>query len=217
MPEHFSCQDFDRDVAELALGILAEPHHACLLDHVATCARCRLELDSMTLAADRLLVVVPGAEPPPGFESRALAEMGPASPMRRSTSRRRGLAVAAAVVAALVGGVVIGRAVSAGDESAVRTGTFFNASGHATGAVLAGGGSRAVLVMTLDSAQPGRPYRCQIQLADGSTRVVGTWTPVAGEPSWSVTVGGEVGDIRSVTVSDLDDAHSATARLSRTG
>lgn len=229
MSEHqlpdFRCGDFDRDVAELALGILGEQEQARLLDHASTCVRCRNELDSMTLAADRLLVVVPSADPPPGFESRALAGMRPTSPARRSTSPRRCLAVAAVVVTALAAGMLIGRAVSVGDGravalehvgvSSIRTGTFVNGSSHATGSVLAMGGSRAVLVMTLDSAQPGHPYRCQVELSDGSTRVVGTWTPVAGEPSWSVTVGGELADIRSVTVSDLDEAHSATARLSR--
>ncbi len=224
-PPDLECGDFDRDVAELALGVLGEAERARLLDHASTCARCRRELDSMTHAADRLLVVVPSADPPPGFESRALAGMGPTGPARRSTSRRRGVAVAAAVVTALAAGVLIGRAGSVGDDravalehvgvSSIRTGTFVNGSSHATGSVLAMGGSRAVLVMTLDSAQPGRPYRCQVELSDGSTRVVGTWTPVAGEPTWSVTVGGEVGDIRSVTVGDLNEAHSATARLSR--
>lgn len=227
------CEIFDRGVAELALGLLDGPERDGLLAHGSTCTRCRAELDSLTLVADRITVLAPSIEPPTGFESVAVWAMSSGPARQPATSRgsrsghhQRQMTVVIAAVMALVSlgvGLLIGRNVVAIDQrvvaldragvSSLRTGTFVDGSGRSTGTVLATG---TALVMKLTDAEPATTYRCEVRLADGSRRMVGTWVPMIGEPTWSVTLraGLDAALVRSVTLSDLGDAHTATAELS---
>jgi hypothetical protein len=86
-----------RDLApEAALGIAGGEERARVLAHVAHCAECRSYLGELAGAFDELLSMIPPREPPPGFESRALARM--TAPQR--TRRRR---ITAPIAAALAG------------------------------------------------------------------------------------------------------------------
>ena len=227
-----ACEAFDQDVAELALGLLDGAERDRLLAHASTCARCRTELDSLTLVGDRLTLLAPSAEPPAGFESVAVAAMGSARagsrpPGSQPPVARSLVAIAAAVVLVALGiGLLFGHGFSRGDSrvaaldragvTTVRSGTFIDGSGRSTGTVLATGGQRTLLVMTLAVAEPGSSYRCEVALADGSRHVVGTWVPAADQPAWSVTLPSalDAGSVRSVTLRDADAAHSSTAQLS---
>ncbi|HYX44819.1 MAG TPA: zf-HC2 domain-containing protein, partial [Acidimicrobiales bacterium] len=97
---------------ELALGTIDGAERAVLLSHLAGCANCRELADQLAGEADRLLLLAPPAEPPPGFETRVLSRMAspPASertarPARRSRRTLAGIA-AVALVAALAGGAL---------------------------------------------------------------------------------------------------------------
>jgi hypothetical protein len=70
-----SCEAFQATVAELALGVADGRERSELLAHAAHCAECRHELLALGEAADRLLDLIPPAEPPAGFESRILASV----------------------------------------------------------------------------------------------------------------------------------------------
>ena len=71
------CASFDASVAELAFALLEPAERDPLLRHAEFCERCRQELLSLTSAADRVLVFAPEAEPPVGFEVRALEDVPP--------------------------------------------------------------------------------------------------------------------------------------------
>lgn len=60
---------------ELAAGVLDGRERAELLDHVDACAGCSLELEELTLVADRLVDLAPEADPPLGFETRVVEHM----------------------------------------------------------------------------------------------------------------------------------------------
>ena len=86
-----NCEEVRAQVAELALGIADGEARASGLAHVARCAECRQELETLTKLGDELLALAPEREPSAGFESRVLeridAERG--SPGRATVRRRR--------------------------------------------------------------------------------------------------------------------------------
>jgi hypothetical protein len=97
MTDRAGCEDLRAMAAELALGIASGDERARALDHLAGCPACRRHLEDLSSLADELLLLAPAQEPPAGFESRVLGEVGP-----RDHRRRRPLiAVAAAAAAAL--------------------------------------------------------------------------------------------------------------------
>jgi Putative zinc-finger len=78
--------DHVRELApELALGIADGKERAEALAHIASCAACRSYLGELTDVADDLLALAPSEEPPVGFETRVLTQLGiePPSPRRR--------------------------------------------------------------------------------------------------------------------------------------
>ena len=96
MPARAGCEEVRGLAPGLALGTAAGDERARALEHLATCGACRRHLEELSSLADELLLLAPGEEPPPGFESRVLRELEP-RPERR---RRRALVPALAAVAA---------------------------------------------------------------------------------------------------------------------
>ena len=95
------CARYEPELAEFALGISTGRDRAMVLAHVEDCARCRLEVDRLSAAADSLLELVPPADPPIGFEVRLFERMrtGPSAallPARRAAAAARYDARAAA-------------------------------------------------------------------------------------------------------------------------
>lgn len=110
----------DRDCAwlrtvadELALGVLPGQERAEAIAHLDRCPTCREHVEQLTLVGDGLLSLLPGSEPPAGFETRVTRRLG----LNRSARRRRpraGVAVAAAAAIALgfgFGGWAVGTAI----------------------------------------------------------------------------------------------------------
>ena len=102
-----TCAQLEDLAAELALGTVSGAERAVALDHLAGCAACRDLVDQLARVADNLLLLAPVAEPPPGFESKVLSQLGvaPAPAARVRPLRRRVLVgvAAAALVAGLSG------------------------------------------------------------------------------------------------------------------
>jgi anti-sigma-K factor RskA len=100
--------------AEYALDILDPEERVVIAEHLAHCPSCQAEVDAMTGVGARLLDLVPGTEPPLGFDHRVLAQVQSldetsswaARAARRSRravrSRPRVLMAVAAVAAAVV-------------------------------------------------------------------------------------------------------------------
>ncbi|MGW2176553.1 hypothetical protein ACWCXX_00385 [Streptomyces sp. NPDC001732] len=101
------CEHLREIGAELALGVLPARERAGAMDHLEDCPACREHVHELAAASDALLDLVPGSEPPAGFEDRVIERLGLA-PVRRPAvrhSRGRRIALAAAAAAA---GLVIG-------------------------------------------------------------------------------------------------------------
>ena len=89
------CAEVRDLLAEAALGVLAEPERSEVLAHMESCAGCRRALDELLQVSDRLVALVPEAEPPPGFEHRVLRA-------RRCTGRDAVAMVSVAAAAVVV-------------------------------------------------------------------------------------------------------------------
>ena len=109
-----TCAQVREEAAEFALDILEPAERSVLAAHLLRCPACREEVDAMCGVATRLIELVPGTEPPLGFDRRVLARVQDLAPSSRSvwpiraagpgsrtpTGRRSRLIAAAAAVAA---------------------------------------------------------------------------------------------------------------------
>ncbi|MFE0650971.1 anti-sigma factor family protein [Streptomyces sp. NPDC059534] len=72
------CERLREEGAELALGILPARERAEAVAHLDRCPDCRAYVERLTAVGDGLLGLLPGAEPPVGFESRVVRAIAPA-------------------------------------------------------------------------------------------------------------------------------------------
>jgi hypothetical protein len=79
-PTNMSCDDFADVAAELALGVLTGRERAEAIEHLDHCDDCRERVRQLALTQEQLLGMLPGREPPAGFESRVMATFGLAQP-----------------------------------------------------------------------------------------------------------------------------------------
>ena len=175
-----TCDVFDDEASDLALGHVTGPRRAALLDHAAACARCDEVLADLAAVCDRMLHLAPEVEPPVGFEARAVARMGVRR--RRPRTLRLAVAVAAAVVL-LLAGVAIGVAADGdrgeGDSDLVAGGPILTAEGKTIGTAELQRGERgeaARVVLTMDGPSSWKgTWTCELEV-DGRWVEVGAWT-----------------------------------------
>ncbi|MEV6295084.1 hypothetical protein AB0M41_32725 [Streptomyces sp. NPDC051896] len=96
MSSDANCDKLREIGAELALGVLPARERAEAVAHLDRCADCREYVRRLTLVGDRLIGLLPDAEPPAGFEARVarrLAEQasGPEAPRGASGRAPRNL------------------------------------------------------------------------------------------------------------------------------
>ncbi|MFF3504970.1 hypothetical protein [Streptomyces sp. NPDC003247] len=70
MASDVTCEALREIGAEMALGVLPGRERAAAVAHLDRCAACREYIEHMTLVGDGLVGLVPGGEPPLGFETR---------------------------------------------------------------------------------------------------------------------------------------------------
>ena len=173
------CAELDERLEELALGEVVEPARSRLLAHVATCGDCRGRLDAMLGLTDSLLALAPAHEPPPGFEMRVLERLGmpQGNAPRRRSPRWLAVAAAVAILAALVGGVALGRRGGSGTaESAARAGEIVRADGSHVGSIRLIAAAQPYALVMIEHPQPGpNSVTCRLELPGGRTVVVGSW------------------------------------------
>ena len=186
----------DQLLVDLALGQLGPDEADDVLAHVAGCARCRAELDALSATADRLLLLAPAAEPPAGFEARALAAMG-IPQARRASRARRVAAVALLVAGAAAVGVMVGRATSSDHEVLVAASLTPD---------------RSALFMSI-TGEEGETYGCALRATDGTTTEMASWTLRGDTGSWWVEVPRELRGSAEVVVTDEDGHEVAAAPL----
>ena len=85
MGDRAACEAVADDLTELALGTLAGRERSTVLDHVASCPSCRVELEQLSKVAEAVQQLAPPMQPPLGFELRLAERLhGSVVPRRRN-------------------------------------------------------------------------------------------------------------------------------------
>jgi hypothetical protein len=214
--------------AELALGLLAAEDRCTALTHLSQCPDCRIRVTQYTQVGDDLLALLPGAEPPVGFEDRVLSRMGIAAPPAPAAEpelapavvvpirprKRRWIPIAAAAaVAAIVfglGGWAMGNSGTASPAPAVAAqaklehGTLLTAAQHKDGEVWVYTGKQPWLYMHVNTGGAVGRVSCQLTRKDGSIVDVGSFQLVNGSGYWGAPA--EV-DPKQITGARIVDDH----------
>jgi hypothetical protein len=225
MTDPLHCAEARELAPEVALGIASAEDRARLLWHVADCAACREVLSELSALADDLLTLTPEHEPPAGFESQVLAQMGDRPPRRRRW-RRVALYAAAIVVAALVSGGAVYRAQAPDRRLAdsVRatlatahgqyfaTGPLRDSSGAQRGVIFGYQGNPAWIFLTVTDPPAGR-YSIDAITHTGARHLLAEDVDLAATGSWGGIIPVAVHDISVVRVLDSDGRPTFTGRI----
>lgn len=219
-----SCRACRELAAELALGVLPGVERAQALAHLDRCTACRHLVSALTRTGDRLVELVPSAEPPAGFEDRVMAALVPSA-----SRRRRWWVPAAAVVVAIAllgGGWTLGRATRPGTAlgagSATRAVLFapLTAGGQEVGQAFLYRGQPSWIYFSLDidsdtksGATTSGTVRCELVRRDGSTVPVGEFHLDKGYGGWGAPVTVDYSSLAAAQVIDSTGATLATARF----
>ncbi len=220
------CPAFRPELAELALGLLDGRDRAEAVAHVEGCPACAAELESLSAAGDLLLSLAPEVEPPAGFELAALRRLAPDPAAAEPTGRRpaprwsatrwsgrRWMLAAAAAVVVLALGLGWGLSRSgAGPTPAPVTAALVGPAGS-VGSVTVVGGSPGWLVMDASGSNWSGQVSCQVTLADGSTRRLGTFSMAPGYGTWTVPLPVPLDQVRQARLVAADGTVVASASL----
>ena len=217
MTDPLHCAEAGELAPEVALGIASAEDRARLLWHVGECAACREVLSELSALADDLLTLTPEHEPPAGFESQVLAQMGDRRdrPRRRRRWRRTALFAAAIVVAAVVSGGAVYRAQgpdrrladSVRATLATAHGQYFasgpvsDPSGEQRGVIFGYQGKPAWIFMTVADPPTGR-YTIEAITHTGERHLLAEDVDLAATGSWGGTIPVAVHEISVVRVLD---------------
>jgi predicted anti-sigma-YlaC factor YlaD len=97
------CPDVREVAPDFAFGILDGEARADVLLHLEECPTCQRYVSELSETADAMVLLAPEAEPPPGFERRALDRIVESSRRRRwRTTKLVAVTAAAAVILSVV-------------------------------------------------------------------------------------------------------------------
>lgn len=203
MSDHngMSCAEFGDSAAELALGVLTGRERAEALAHLDHCEACREHVRQLTATGEKLLGLLPSAEPPPGFETRVMERIGLPVPgpqplrQRRQPARGHGLparrllaaaAAVAAVGAAALGGWGLHAATTPTASSALTSATLLSVDQDHdnVGQVFVYNGEPRWMYMSVDLESGNSTVICQLVSADGHVTTVGSFRLADGYGSW---------------------------------
>ncbi|MEV6025296.1 hypothetical protein [Streptomyces sp. NPDC052036] len=190
MSSDVTCEKLREIGAELALGVLPGRERAEAVAHLDRCAGCREHIGHLTLVGDGLIGLLPGSEPPIGFETRVAQALtqGVSAHERRPHARGSGIthaglrgrarlrvasAAAAIAIAFGFGGWAVGTAmqdVTATPSQPVESVsgmliarlTSAGTIGEPTGEVYAHPGNPGWVYMSVNLADAGVPYNGKV-------------------------------------------------------
>jgi hypothetical protein len=210
------CAEFADAAAELALGVLTGRERAQALAHLDRCEACRENVRQLTVTGEELVGLLPAIEPPAGFETRVMERLGlgtpaPAPVPRLGLVRRFGLklagwtgqgggvsyprrmlagvAVAAAVIVAGLGGWGLHAATSSPAASPLSSAALLTASHQTAGKIYFYNGDHRWLYMSVDigsgsAAVDNGTVICQVEGPGGRLTTVGSFRLSGGYGYW---------------------------------
>jgi hypothetical protein len=173
-----NCAGARDSAAEFAIGILPEKDEGFLAAHLARCPDCRAEVESLSQIAPLLLDVIPGSEPPLGFDRRVLDRIRP-------TRRRVRLAVVAitSIAAATVG--AIGLTISGSHQPAPAEQLAYLRRGPSVVGTFTRSGRPTWVYISVRGVGESGLVTCQLLGRGGSVVTLGTFDLVHGSGSWA--------------------------------
>ena len=207
-----ACEAIRELLPEFALGTLMGFDAVEVVEHTARCVACRNRLTELSGVTDALLLLAPEREPTPSFTTRVTGVLGVLPAGRHGTGWRGvwlAAATAAAAVALVAGGVVIGRAttprhtLATSEVSEIRERSMIGAGGRPAGNVFLYRGKPAWAVVSVDYGTLPQGEYSVATAASRTASAVGRVTVDAnGRGAWS----GTLGDSRVRAVRIVDDA-----------
>lgn len=189
-----TCRQYRELTPELALGVLSGIERARTLAHLDHCTTCRNTVSALSLTGDRLIELLPDAEPSAGFEQRVLTALAPPTPR----TRRRWVPAAAVLIALALagGGWTLGRTTLGigplETSSAARTVLFapLTSGDEELGQVYLYPGRPSWIYLSLDADNHAisGAVRCELVRQDGSTVPLGTFHLAEGYGAWGTPV-----------------------------
>jgi len=189
------CDDLAEMAAELALGVLTGRERAQAIMHLDRCHTCRERIRDLALTEEDLLGLLPGREPPAGFEVRVMSRLGFTGRHRRHPpGRPRWMPAAAAAtiitVAAGLGGWGLRGAAPASPpagsvaQPALHTAALTTASHQRIGTIFLYNGRTGWLYMNVGTGSGNGTIICQLEGRDGSVITVGSFRLTGGYGHW---------------------------------
>lgn len=208
------CPDVRALAPDVALDLLSGDERAAALEHLGSCASCRLEVEELSSVADSLLALTPAVPPPPGFEAGVLARMEVATPEPRpSAGRRRRWRAPALVAACAALGAGILLAVPRDADDGVRRASFVTADGSDAGEVVLTDGDPDNMMCTIDDPRFTGAYTIGLVLDDGTRREVGAFEVDGDRYTWGTPLPVDADRVRSIEVRSPDGVVRSTAVL----
>ncbi|MBT2509039.1 zf-HC2 domain-containing protein [Streptomyces sp. ISL-98] len=228
-----TCDRLKELAPELALGVLPAQERARAVAHLDRCPGCREYVEQLTLVGDGLLGLLPGTEPPVGFETRVVNRLSPSrlppsrpAPPRRLRLRLRVAAAAAALACAFgFGGWAVGTALD--DDPAPSTAqdqrhpallqAALVADGREVGRIFAYPGSPGWVYMSVDlvgleEGADGKVH-CRLERSDGTTVPVGSFTLKGGYGYWGAPAPVDAATVSGAQLLAADGSVLATAHF----
>lgn len=210
------CDTARESLAELALGTLRGQELREVSSHVAQCRDCRREVTSMLPVASQLLELIPGTEPPLGFDRRVLSRVHQSDSSGGWFSRRRTVVMSIAAAAAIVFGVsgwLVGAGSSGHPQTRPELTAAFTEQGHQVGQIEAYG-KPLWLTVTVHGTGVSGTVTCQLVHGDGSVTTMGSFDLVAGSGTWSTPDPEGMGNVSQARLVDSTGNVVAVARIS---
>jgi hypothetical protein len=180
-----TCSEVHEAAAEYALDILDSPGRAAVAAHLIRCPECRREVDAMQESANKLLDLVPGTEPPLGFDERVMNRFGtPARPARRTFRVIASLAAAALLIVASTFGVELAQ--SHRPDHSPLAGAELLSNGNVVGQVYMYAGRPPSLEMTVKGMTAQGPINCVV-VTDAGAASIGSFELHHGWAYWAAS------------------------------
>jgi anti-sigma-K factor RskA len=214
----------DELIAGQALYALSPDDEERVALHVAECDRCRRQLREAEALAASLAYAVPAVAPPPDLRDRVLASVEPVveappaapaearpQPARRSRSWwPRISAVAVAVLAAAVVGLVIWNVSLHGDLNGLKSHLAQGRTGHLRGVgnVVVQSDGNATLYASIRKAPPGKTYEAWV--IRGKVALPAGLFKGGGTVNLKLTRAARPGDVIAVTIEPAGGTRAPT-------
>jgi hypothetical protein len=219
------CDDFAEVAAELALGVLTGRERARAIAHLDRCDACREHVRQLTLTGEDLLGLLPGIEPPAGFETRVMSRLGlDGQRPRRPWTRWMLTAAAGMVIAAAcgLGGWGLRGATSSPSPAASRAqASLYSAplttvSHLTTGSVFLYDGKPRWLYMSVKIGSGNGTVVCQLVGRDGHITTVGSFRLTGGYGYWASPDHVDPDTVKGARLTSMNGTVLATATFRAT-